>query len=253
MTFNREFHQKIIAVLSHLNADFLARCHAYFGGGTLVSLKHNEHRLSKDIDLICPVGQGYRLLREGVFDRGYGAIFTNFENIELPREIQANQYGIRFPVVLDGNTIRFEIVAEGRIQLGSPNYPSWSPIACLNETDSFAEKLLANADRWLEPQVASRDLVDLAVQRLASPIPAEAVAKAENAYPVVEPLKRAIRNFQDNSDYRDTCFRTLQVDAPERIIDGLDLLASDFGIEPTMRTFRETRWELFEGKQVQGG
>lgn len=44
--FEREFHQKNLAVLNCLNADFLANCCAYFGGGTAVSLRHSEHRLS---------------------------------------------------------------------------------------------------------------------------------------------------------------------------------------------------------------
>lgn len=119
--FNREFHQKIITVLNHLNSAFLVDCHAYFGGGTLVSLRHGEHRLSKDIDFMCPIGQGYRLLRQGVLDKGYDAIFSSFGDIVLPREIQANQYGIRFPVILEETPIKFEIVVEGYIQFGSPD------------------------------------------------------------------------------------------------------------------------------------
>lgn len=192
MTFERDFHQKIYTVLSHLDAQFLASCRAYFGGGTLVSLRNGEYRLSQDIDFMCPVGLGYRHLRQGVMDRGYRAIFTSFDQISLPREIQSNQYGIRFPVIIDKTQIKFEIVVEGYIQFGSPDYPSWSPVACLNNTDSFAEKLLANADRWADRRKDSRDIIDLSMQRLTSPIPSEAIAKAENAYPVVEPLTRAI-------------------------------------------------------------
>lgn len=251
MMFNREFHQKILTVLSHLNAEFLADCHTYFGGGTLVSLRHGEHRLSKDIDFMCPIGQGYRLLRQGILDRGYDAIFTSFGDIVLPREIQANQYGIRFPVILDQTPIKFEIVVEGYIQFGSPDYPSWSPVPCLNETDSFAEKLLANADRWPDRRKDSRDIIDLAVQRLAYPMPAEAITKAEKAYPVIEPLKRAIQNFQQQPDYREECFKNLMVNAPERIIDGLDLLASDFGIEATTRTFIESKWDYLDYEEPQ--
>lgn len=244
--FKREFHQKILTVLNRLNADFLADCRAYFGDGTLASLRHGEHRLSKDIDFMCPLGKEYRLLRQGVLDKGYEAIFATFNAIELPREIQTDMYGVRFPVIVGGTPIKFEIIVEGYIQFEEPDYPSWSPVACLNETDSFAEKLLANADRWPDQRKGSRDLIDLAVQRLASPIPAEAIAKAENAYPAIEPLKRSIRNFQQKPDYREECFKSLLVNAPEIIIDGLDLLASDFGIEPTTRTFNETSWEQLD-------
>lgn len=178
--FEREFHQKIYNVLSHLDAPFLANCRAYFGGGTLVSLKHGEYRLSQDIDFMCPVCLGYRQLRQGIIDRGYRAIFAKFDNISLPREIQANQYGIMFPVIIDAIQIKFEIVVEGYIQFTNPDYPSWLPVACLSNTDSFAEKLLANADRWADRRKDSRDIIDLSMQRLASPIPSEAIAKAEN-------------------------------------------------------------------------
>lgn len=199
--------------------------------------------MSKDIDFMCSIGEGYRRLRQEILYRGYEAIFTNFDGIELPREIQSDQYGIRFPVIVDETPIKLEIVVEGFIQFEQPDYPSWSPVPCLNETDSFAEKLLANADRWPDRRKDSRDLIDLAVQRLALTIPESAIAKAENAYPVIEPLKRAILNFQQKPAHREECFKNLMVNAPGKIIDGLDLLASDFGMEATTRTFIESRWE----------
>ncbi len=248
--FKRDFHQKIYTVLSHVNAQFLASCRTYFGGGTLVSLRHGEYRLSQDIDFMCPVGLGYRQLRQRIIDEGYKAIFRRFDQILLPREIQANQYGIRFPVVVDETQIKFEIVVEGYIQFGSPEYPSWSPVACLNKTDSFAEKLLANADRWADRRKDSRDIIDLSMQRLAEPIPAEAIAKAENAYPVIEPLIRAIQNFQQKPDYRTECFNRLAVEEPSRIIDGLDLLAGDFGYEATTRTFSESNWDYLNYQEA---
>ena len=93
--FNREFHQKILIVLNKLNASFLAECHAYFGGGTLVSLRHGEHRLSKDIDFMCPIGQGYRQLRQGIFDRGYDALLVNApEKIIDGLDLLASDFGI---------------------------------------------------------------------------------------------------------------------------------------------------------------
>ncbi len=251
MMFEREFHKKILTVLNHLNAEFLAECHAYFGGGTLVSLRHGEYRLSQDIDFMCPIGSGYRQLRQGIIDRGYEAIFARFDDILLPREMQANQYGVRFPVIVDETQIKFEIVVEGYIQFGSPEYPSWSPVPCLNRTDSFAEKLLANADRWADRRKDSRDIIDLSMQRLTSPIPPEAIAKAENAYPVIEPLKRAIKNFQQKPDYREECFKSLMVNEPDKIIDGLDLLAFDFGNEATTRTFSELKWDYLNDEDSQ--
>ncbi|MEG3847599.1 nucleotidyl transferase AbiEii/AbiGii toxin family protein [Microcoleus sp. herbarium19] len=238
--FKREIHQKILTVLSHLNVEFLQECRAYFGGGTLISMEHEEYRLSQDIDFMCPMDGGYSLLRRKVAAAGYDAIFANREGIFLPNDIQSNQYGIRFPVIVDGTAIKFEMVCEGRIQFCEPNYPNWSPVPCLNQIDIIAEKLLANADRWPSDRVNSRDLIDLAIQRLASPIPQEAIDKAEAAYQVMEPLKRAIQYFQERPDYREKCYDILSIAEPDRVIDGIDLLAQDLGRKITVRTFCET-------------
>ncbi|NQE34767.1 nucleotidyl transferase AbiEii/AbiGii toxin family protein [Microcoleus asticus] len=246
--FKREIHQKILTVLSHLKVEFLQECRAYFGGGTLVSMEHGESRLSQDIDFMCPMDDGYRLLRRKVAEGGYDAIFASRDflgdsfasRIVLPNDIQANQYGIRFPVIVGGTTIKFEMVCEGRIELGEPNYPNWSPVPCLNQIDSIAEKLLATSDRQLSDRVNSRDLIDLAMLRLASAIPQEAIDKAEAAYQVMEPLDRAIQYFQDRPDYREKCYDVLSIAEPNQVIDGIDLLAKDLGREITVRTFSET-------------
>jgi Nucleotidyl transferase AbiEii toxin, Type IV TA system len=237
--FEREFHQKVLNVLNQLKASFLLECGAYFGGGTLISLNHGEYRLSKDIDFICSTGTGYRLLRQKIAENQYNAIFNSQNNLKLPREIKADLYGIRFVIIVEETPIKFEIIMEGRIELSEPDYPSWSPVPCLNKVDSFAEKLLANSDRWNDSSVESRDLIDLAVQRLKSPIPKEAIEKAELAYPVIEPLKKAISFFQDRPNYRDKCFTALRIAEPSQIIDGIDLMAADFCLEKTARTFSE--------------
>ncbi|BAY00823.1 nucleotidyl transferase AbiEii/AbiGii toxin family protein [Anabaena sp. CCAP 1446/1C] len=130
---------------------------------------------------------------------------------------------------------------EGRIELGEADYPSWSPVPCLNQIDSFAEKLLANSDRWNDSSVESRDLIDLAIQRLNSPIPQAAIEKAESAYPVIEPLKKAISFFQNHPNYRDKCFTALGIAEPSKIIDGIDLMAADFNLNKTHRTFSESQ------------
>nr|WP_228056499.1 hypothetical protein [Microcoleus sp. LEGE 07076] len=132
------------------------------------------------------------------------------------------------------------MVCEGRIELGEPNYPNLSPVPCLNQIDSIAEKLLANADRQLSDRVNSRDLIDLAVQRLATPIPQRAIDKAEAAYQVMEPLDRAIQYFQYRRDYREKCYDVLSIAEPNKVINGIDLLAQDLGREMTVRTFSET-------------
>jgi len=173
--FNLEFHQKILRVLENLNSEFFNANQIYFGGGTLVSLKHGEYRLSKDIDFLCPVGESFRQLRQAVSEQGFQALFATQEGITLPRDLQANRYGVRFAVTVDQAPIKLEIVAEERIALGNPDYPAWSPVPCLNRTDIFAEKLLANSDRWADASVQSRDLIDLSILRLADPIPQDAI------------------------------------------------------------------------------
>lgn len=235
--FHQEWHQKIFQVLHQLNADFLRDCGAY----SLISLNHGEYRLSKDIDFICSTGAGYRLLRNQIAEHQYHALFKTHDHLLFPRDIRADQYGIRFAVIVDQTLIKFEIIMESRIQLDTPNYPSWSPVPCLNDIDCFAEKLLANADRWLDASVESRDLIDLAVQRLKTPIPQAAIAKAEMAYSVIEPLKKALTHFQIQPLYRDQCFTALQITKPSQIIDGIDLLAADFSLDPTLRTFKESQ------------
>ena len=237
--FEREFHQKILNVLNQLKANFLLECGAYFGGGTLVSLNHGEYRLSKDIDFLCSTGTGYRLLRQKIAENQYNSLFNTQNNLNLPGEIKADQYGIRFAIIVDETLIKFEIIMEGRIELGEADYPSWSPVPCLNQIDSFAEKLLANSDRWNDSSVESRDLIDLAIQRLNSPIPQVAIEKAESAYPVIEPLKKAILFFQNHPNYRDKCFTALRIAEPSKIIDGIDLMTTDFDLKKTHRTFRE--------------
>ncbi len=246
--FKREIHQKILTILSQLNVEFLEECHAYFGGGTLVSMEHGEYRLSQDIDFMCPMDGGYNLLRRKVAQEGYDVIFASRDSLPdsassriiLPNDIQSNQYGIRFPVIVGGTTIKFEMVCEGRIQFGEPSYPNWSPVPCLNQIDIIAEKLLANADRWPSDRVNSRDLIDLAIQRLATPIPQDAIDKAEAAYQVMEPLIRAIQYFQDRPDYREKCYDILSIAEPNQVINGIDLLAQDLGREITVRTFSES-------------
>ncbi len=235
MSFELEYHQKVLAVLSRLNVEFLEACFAYFGGGTLLTLKYDEYRVSRDIDFLCSSQQGYRRLRQEIFVQGYNAVFADQSGISLPRDIQSDSYGVRFPAIVDDVSIKFEIIREGRIKLELPDHLDSLPVACLSPDDCFAEKLLANSDRWLDASVESRDLIDLAILRSHSAIPEAAIAKAESAYPVVEPLKRAIANFQAKPDYRERCYGSLKVRSPKTIVDGLDLLAFDFGLPTTER------------------
>lgn len=240
--FDHEHHQKILHILNALNAAIFDETGAYFGGGTLISLLYGEYRWSKDADFICPVGPGYKRLRQIVSESNFkpSVFFSNHDSLEFPRDLQANQYGIRFLVICDGTPIKFEIVVEARIKLEAAEHLSWLGVPCLNSVDRYAEKLLANADRWPDASVESRDLIDLAVLRVHNEQSEQAVAKAEEAYPVLAPLKRSLEKFQSSKAYRHKCFTALEITNRTLILDGIDLLAEDAGLPITERAYDES-------------
>jgi hypothetical protein len=241
--FDHNHHQKILLILQSLNASIFREVGAYFGGGTLITLLCGEYRWSKDVDFICPVGPGYRRLREIVAEGTLkpAVLFNTTGQLRLPRDISADQYGVRFPVIVDDVPIKFEIIAEARIALNAAEYFDKIPVPCLGFEDQCSEKLLANADRWLDTSIESRDLIDLAVLRLQKPIPDAAISKAEAAYPVMPDLQKALTKFQDFPEYRKKCFAALEIENSSLIIDGIDLLAHDFGMQATKRRPEESR------------
>ncbi len=228
--FSHPHHQKVQLILESLNDSLLCEVGAYFGGGTLITLLHDEYRWSKDIDFICPVGVGYKRLRELVADNYFKPefLFKKTNGLEFPRDLTANQYGVRFLALADGQSIKFEIVAENRITLEAPESFEWTDVPCLSGIDRTAEKLLANADRWNDSGVLSRDLIDLAVIREAEIFSAKAIEKAEAAYPVIAPLKSALVKFQNSKEYQSKCFQALEINNQERILRGIQLLSSDY-------------------------
>lgn len=237
MMFNHPLHNQILTVLQSLNTDFFQSCHAYFGGGTLLTLCYGEYRLSRDVDFLCSYGADFSRLRVAVYDRGYDALFNSeaINGVELPRELRTDRDGVRFTVQVAGVLLKFEIVAEGRIALDAPMYPDWAPVPCLSLVDQVAEKLLANGDRWADASIDSRDLIDLAILKLKTEFPQAAIDKAEAAYRCVDPLKRAIVNFQAKPDYRQRCYNRLSIRSPFEVIEGIDRLAEQFGLLLTDR------------------
>lgn len=190
-------------------------------------------------------------MRTVVFDDGHEALFRDLSKIQIGRST-TDQYGIRMIVCVDDVLIKTEIIAETRFQLDPPRYPKWSPVPCLSLNDCFTSKLLSNSDRYMDDSVEARDLIDLAVLRLQSPIPQSSIDKAEKAYEVIRPLKRAIERFQERPDYRQKCFLGLQVDKAQisKIIDGVDLLSIDLGLSHTSRVFREQH-DIFADLETQ--
>lgn len=239
--FDHDYHQKILRVLDSLDSEIFYDVGAFFGGGTLITLLYEEYRWSKDVDFICPVGPGYRRLRKIVSESNFkpSALFADTDSLDFPRDLIANQYGVRFAVISDGTPIKFEIVAEARIELEPPETREWLNVPCLSSVDRYAEKLLANADRWPDTSIESRDLIDLAILRLHGEQSQPAIDKAEGAYPVIAPLEKSLEKFQSSKEYRRKCFSALEITNRCTIIDGIDLLAADLGLDKTDRAYDE--------------
>ncbi|HEY0783615.1 MAG TPA: nucleotidyl transferase AbiEii/AbiGii toxin family protein [Thermoanaerobaculia bacterium] len=229
--FEREAHHRVAEVLQTLDSERLAQHGFLFGGGTRIVLELGEYRLSEDIDFLCSDASGYADLRLLVAEQGFAALFRaeDLSRFKFPREIRIDQYGLRFPLVVDGHSIKVEMIREGRIDLDGGLRPWWSPVDCLSASDCFAEKLLANSDRWPDKQVLSRALIDLAALRHRhGPIPEEAWRKAEAAYKgaVRSDLRRSAEAFLENGDYRKRCFAGLSVSDGDLILGGVsELLA----------------------------
>ncbi|WP_070249105.1 nucleotidyl transferase AbiEii/AbiGii toxin family protein [Duganella phyllosphaerae] len=178
--FKRPHHQRIARLLASLNADFLAQSGCYFGGGTALVLSMNEYRESVDVDFLCSSLDGYRALRNTISSASLGDILAL--PVELVRDVRADRYGIRTFVRVGGIPIKFEIVSEGRIDIAGAIDPVLG-VPTLSREDMYAEKLLANADRFGDVSVASRDAIDLAmlIEHWGA-VPDQAWAKARRAY-----------------------------------------------------------------------
>ena len=188
----------------------------------------HEFRCSRDIDFLVSKPRGYLDLR--AVTRGKDGVHALFSDaLEVPRPPRIDQYGIRFPVRVDGETMKIEIIAEGRVSLdrvtGSGGDVSWASIA-----DCFCEKLLANSDRGFDSAFLSRDLVDLGALRFVKgPIPESAWVKSLGAYgvSVVRDLERLATSFLENEEHQGRCFERLDVRNPEEILEGIREILAD--------------------------
>jgi hypothetical protein len=217
--FERPHHQRIARVLESLDGNVLRDHRCLFGGGTVIALRHGEYRESVDIDFLVSDKQSYRELRNGMTGAaGLGAIMRAAATLEQASELRADQYGIRTWLTVDGQSIKLEIVLEGRIDLEAP---SPADVVCgistLTLLDMAASKLLANSDRWMDDGVFSRDLIDLAMMQPRPPLLRAAAAKAETAYgtAIVRDLHRAIERMQARPGWLERCMAAMQMrDAP---------------------------------------
>lgn len=230
--FRREEHRAIGRLLDALDRDLFERSAALFAGGTRLVLELDEYRLSHDVDFLCSDASGYSELRQIARERGHRGFFTfNLPaEIDFPRETRFDQYGIRFVAVVGGLPIKLEIIREARIDLGASSRIDGVPVACAAWEDCFAEKLLANSDRWADSQVLARDLIDLAMMRQRiGPIPDAAWRRAAAAYGsgVRQDLAKALQSFHDNAQFQRRCFSGLQVEPTSEILEGVRKLLGD--------------------------
>ena len=213
--FERPHHRRIAAILGALDADLLAANACWFGGGTAMALRYGEYRESVDIDFLVSDNAGYRALRERLTGpAGVQSIARPGAVLEAAREVRADQYGIRTLLRTDGIGVKFEIVSEGRIALETPAPADRiCGVATLTPLDMAASKLLANADRWGDDAVMSRDLIDLAMMQPDAALFQAALAKAKTAYgkSVARDLDKAIEALRARPQRLDRCMEALQI------------------------------------------
>lgn len=214
--FEKPVHQRVLTVLNAMDADLLAGASCWFGGGTAIVLQLGEYRESRDMDFLVSNPAGYRLLRDSLRSGGLGLIVGR--DVQVLREARADRDAIRAVLGVNDVPIRFEIVVEGRIDLDQGERIPGIPVPCLSRKDMFAEKLLANADRFADKGVFSRDIIDLIMmERHWGPIPQESWAKAEGVYgrSVRDAYKKA-REMMMDRPHREKCFKEMAVSQQAR-------------------------------------
>ena len=222
LAFRRPRHRAVAAALALFDSQYLDSVACYFGGGTRIVLALDEYRESADLDFLCADATGYRRLRNDITERSLGPLAG--APIALAREVRADRYGIRTFLAIGAERIKLEIISEGRIGL-TKAVDAQIAVPCLDPTSCFAEKFLANTDRWRDDAVYSRDLIDLAFM-MASWGGTEALAGlaiAHEAYGEVveESLDLANARFSSDLVYQRQCLKRLSVTDAPRMRRGL--------------------------------
>lgn len=210
--FERPHHRRVAEALRALDADLLDEARCFFGGGTAIVLALGEYRESVDIDLLCASQEGYRLLRQRVWGVGFEGLTRGPSPVRALRELRADQYGLRTVLEVGGVPIKFEVVREARITLAGARDPGLG-VPVLSREDLYVEKLLANADRGLNPATMGRDVIDLSMMIARwGPVPEPAWAKARGAYgeTVDAAWHRAVAAIRDPARL-DACLRGLSM------------------------------------------
>ncbi len=218
--FERPHHRRVAKLLDALDGALLETHRCFFGGGTAMVLRHGEYRESFDVDLLVSDLAGYRELRRLVTGSGGIGALARHQLHQL-RAVRADQYGVRTLIEIDGDALKFEIIHEGRIELDTPQHEDRvCGVATLSAVDMAATKLLANADRWADRAVHSRDIIDLAMMGPPRDVLAAAMTKAGVPYgdSVRECLDKAIDYLRDNPHRLDECLAALNMRTPKAVL-----------------------------------
>lgn len=216
--FRKEHHRAIAFALSCLDGELLRKNSCFFGGGTAIALLHGEYRTSVDIDFLVSKHEHYVNLRNLVKEKGINALARiPLEQVTEPR---SDQYGIRTQISVHGSSIKFEIVSEGRIQLGEPAAETLCGVPVLSATDQIATKLLANSDRWNDSGIFSRDIIDLAMLAPSRESFQLGLAKAQVGYgeAIIQDLSKAIEHALKKDGWLDRCISTMDMDVPKALL-----------------------------------
>lgn len=221
--FERPHHQRIAHILSVLNGPLLRENNCLFGGGTVIALRYGEYRESVDIDFLVSDIASYRNLRQLLTGaNGIAAIVREgTAPLAQTREIRADQYGIRTMLQVADQSVKFEILLEGRIELASPGTrDEICGIATLTPLDMATSKLLANSDRWNDDGVFNRDIIDLAMMNPSLALLRSAVAKAETAYgqAIRKDLDKAIYRMQSRHGWLERCMQVMALNLPKAVV-----------------------------------
>ena len=221
--FSRPHHRKIVHVLRSLDGALLREHQCLFAGGTVIALRYGEYRESVDIDFLVSDVAAYRNLRqllntpEGISNICGNGVVPWIQQ----REIRADQYGIRTELMVENQSIKFEIVLEGRISLDQPGKKDdVYGIATLTPLDMATSKLLANSDRGLDAGVFSRDIIDLAMMKPSMALLRSAINKAESAYgeSIQRDMGKVIQHLQDHPDWLDRCMTVMAMTLPRAVV-----------------------------------
>jgi hypothetical protein len=123
-------------------------------------------------------------------------------------------------------------VRESRIYLAGTSVKGIQ-VPCLDRTCCFAEKILANDDRWVDESVLGRDIIDLAymIEAWGPELFLEGMSLAHRAYgdTVLKSVRAAAQKFMDDKTYYKKCVDGLRVTQTSKLVSGLKrMISSDW-------------------------